>query len=130
MHVTGGIQAGGKSTRMGGQPKALLRLGGRPIIARVLAAIEDAVDEVLVVTNTPDLYAFLRLPMVPDAFPDGGALGGIFTGLKAAPGDAAFTVACDMPFVHAAVARLLVSPAGDGDVAIPRVGAHLATMHP
>src|SRR5262249_55608153 len=129
MHVTGGIQAGGKSTRMGGQPKALLRLGGRPIIARVLAAIEDAVDEVLVVTNTPDLYAFLRLPMVPDAFPDGGALGGIFTGLKAAPGEAAFTVACDMPFVDPAVVRIVVSRAGEGDVVIPRIGDQLETMH-
>ena len=32
MRVTGVIQAGGKSTRMGGQPKALLDLGGRRII--------------------------------------------------------------------------------------------------
>jgi len=114
---------------MGGEPKALMRLGGRRIIERVLEAIEGAVDEVLVVTNTPELYAFLRLPMVPDAYPDGGSLGGIFTGLKAAPGDAAFTVACDMPFVHAAVARLVVNRAAEGDVVIPRVGDQLETMH-
>ena len=30
MRVTGVIQAGGKSPRMGGSPKALLALGGRP----------------------------------------------------------------------------------------------------
>ena len=36
VRVTGVIQAGGKSTRMGGQPKALLELGGRRIIERVL----------------------------------------------------------------------------------------------
>ncbi|PYO02420.1 MAG: molybdenum cofactor guanylyltransferase [Candidatus Rokuibacteriota bacterium] len=114
---------------MGGEPKALMRLGGLRIIERVLGAIEGAVDEVLVVTNTPDLYAFLRLPMVPDAYPDGGSLGGIFTGLKAAPGDAAFTVACDMPFVHPAVVRLVVSRAAEGDVVIPRVGEQFETMH-
>jgi len=127
--VTGVIQAGGKSTRMGGEPKALMRLGGRRIIERVLGAIEGAVDEVLVVTNTPELYAFLRLPMVPDAYPDGGSLGGIFTGLKAAAGEAAFTVACDMPFVDPAVVRVVVSRAGEGDVVIPRVGDQLETMH-
>ena len=127
--MTGVIQAGGKSTRMGGEPKALMRLGGRRIIERVLGAIEGAVDEVLVVTNTPDLYAFLRLPMVPDAYPDGGSLGGIFTGLKAAAGEAAFTVACDMPFVDPAVVRVVVSRAGEGDVVIPRVGDQLETMH-
>ncbi len=114
---------------MGGAPKALMPLGGRRIIERVLAALEGAVDEVLVVTNTPDLYAFLRLPMVPDVYPDGGSLGGIFTGLKAAPGDAVFTVACDMPFVQPAVVRVVVSRAAEGDVVIPRVGEQLETMH-
>src|SRR5207249_9161375 len=99
MRITGVIQAGGKSTRMGGEPKALMRLAGRRIIERVLDAIDAAVDEVLLVANTPELYAFLRLPLVPDAYAEGGSLGGIFTGLKAAPGDVGFTVACRMALV-------------------------------
>jgi molybdopterin-guanine dinucleotide biosynthesis protein A len=129
VRVTGVIQAGGKSTRMGGEPKALLEVGGRRIIERVLAAVAPAVDDVLIVTNTPDLYAFLGLPMIPDAFPDHGSLGGIFSGLAAAKGDAVFTVACDMPFLHPEVARLVVSRAGEADVVIPRVGDMLETMH-
>jgi molybdopterin-guanine dinucleotide biosynthesis protein A len=129
VRVTGVIQAGGKSTRMGGRPKALLELGGRRIIERVLDAVAPVVDDVLVVTNTPDLYAFLRVPMVPDAWPEHGSLGGIFTGLTAAAGDAAFTVACDMPFLHPEVARLVVRRAGEGDVVIPRVGEQFETMH-
>jgi molybdopterin-guanine dinucleotide biosynthesis protein A len=129
MRVTGVIQAGGRSTRMGGRPKALLELGGRRIIERVLDAVSPVVDDVLIVTNTPDLYRFLALPMVADAYPDHGSLGGIFTGLAAAAGDAAFTVACDMPFVHREVVRLLVARAAEGDVVIPRVGDQLETMH-
>jgi molybdopterin-guanine dinucleotide biosynthesis protein A len=129
VRVTGVIQAGGKSTRMGGRPKALLELGGRRIIERVLDAVAPVVDDVLVVTNTPDLYAFLRVPMVPDAWPEHGSLGGIFTGLAAAAGDAAFTVACDMPFLHSEVARLVVRRAEEGDVVIPRVGEQFETMH-
>ena len=129
MRVTGVIQAGGRSTRMGGRPKALLELGGRRIIERVLDAVRPVVDDVLIVTNTPDLYRFLGLPMVGDAFPDHGSLGGIYTGLAAAGGDAAFTVACDMPFVHPDVVRLVVARAADADVVIPRVGDQLETMH-
>ncbi len=120
--MTGVIQAGGKSTRMGGRPKALLELGGRRIVERVVAAVAPAVDGLLVVTNTPELYAFLGLPMVGDVYPDHGSLGGIYSGLRAAPGDAAFTVACDMPFLHPDVVRLVVARAGEGDVVIPRVG--------
>jgi molybdopterin-guanine dinucleotide biosynthesis protein A len=129
MRVTGVIQAGGKSTRMGGEPKALLELGGRRIIERVLDAVRPVVEDVLIVTNTPDLYGFLGVPMVPDVYPDHGSLGGIFSGLAAAGGEAAFTVACDMPFLHPDVARLVVGRAGEGDVVIPRVGEQLETMH-
>jgi len=129
VRVTGVIQAGGKSARMGGRPKALLELGGRRIIERVLDVVAPVVDDVLIVTNTPELYGFLGLPMVADAWPEHGSLGGIFTGLAAAPGEAAFTVACDMPFLHREVARLVVARAGEGDVVIPRVGPHLETLH-
>ena len=129
MRVTGVIQAGGKSTRMGGRPKALLDLGGRRIVERVVDAVAPSVSDLLLVTNTPDLYAFLGLPMVGDVHPDGGSLGGIYSGLKAAAGDAAFTVACDMPFLHPAVVRLVVERAGLGDVVIPRIGDQLETLH-
>jgi molybdopterin-guanine dinucleotide biosynthesis protein A len=114
---------------MGGKPKSLLELGGRRIIERVLDAVAPAVADVLIVTNTPELYGFLGVPMVADVYPDHGSLGGIFSGLAAAPGDAAFTVACDMPFLHREVARLVVSRAAEGDVVIPRVGQQLQTMH-
>jgi molybdopterin-guanine dinucleotide biosynthesis protein A len=129
MRVTGVIQAGGKSTRMGGGPKALLDLGGRRIIERVLDAVAPAVDDLLLVTNTPELYAFLGVAMVGDVFPDHGSLGGIYSGLKAASGDCAFNVACDMPFLHREVVRLVTGRAAEGDVVLPRVGAQWETMH-
>jgi molybdopterin-guanine dinucleotide biosynthesis protein A len=114
---------------MRGQPKALLDVGGRRIIERVVDVMAAVTGEVIVVTNTPELYAFLGLPMVPDVFPDHGSLGGIYSGLAAAAGDAAFTVACDMPFLHREVARLVVDRAPAGDVVIPRVGEQLETLH-
>jgi molybdopterin-guanine dinucleotide biosynthesis protein A len=129
VRVTGVVQAGGKSARMGGAPKALMELGGRRLIERVVGVVREVVDDVLVVTNTPDLYRFLGLPMVPDTFPDHGSLGGIYSGLAAAPGEAAFTVACDMPFLCPAVARLVVERAGEADVVVPRAAEQLQTLH-
>lgn len=129
MRITGVIQAGGRSTRMGGRPKALLDLGGRPIIERVAAVVREVADDVLIVTNTPDLYVSLGLAMVPDVFPDHGSLGGIYSGLRAARGDVAFTVACDMPFLMTEVARLVTERAAEADVVVPRVGAQWETLH-
>jgi len=129
MKVTGVIQAGGRSTRMGGRPKALLELGGRSIVERVVAALAPSVDDVLVVTNTPELYAFLGLPMVGDVYPDHGSLGGVYSGLKAAASGSALAVACDMPFLHPEVVRLVAARAAEGDVVIPRVGSQLQPLH-
>jgi molybdopterin-guanine dinucleotide biosynthesis protein A len=127
--VVGVIQAGGRSTRMGGRPKALLEVGGQRIIERVIAALEPVLGDPLIVTNSPELYAFLGLPMVGDVHADHGSLGGIYSGLAAVAADTAFTVACDMPFLHPDLVRLVVERAPRGDVVIPRVGEQLETMH-
>ena len=129
MRVTGVVQAGGKSIRMGGAPKALVALGGRSIIERVVDAVRAVTGDVLIVTNTPALYAHLGLPMVPDVFPDHGSLGGIYSGLAAVPGDAAFTVACDMPFLSVEVVRLVASRAAEADVVIPQIAGQWETLH-
>jgi molybdopterin-guanine dinucleotide biosynthesis protein A len=129
MRITGVIQAGGKSTRMGGLPKALLEVGGRRIIDRVLDVLCRVTDDVLIVTNTPEAFASLGVPMVPDVVPDGGSLGGIYSGLRAAPGDAAFTVACDMPFLAREVARLVIDRAPLADVVVPVCGGRPETLH-
>ena len=128
MHITGVIQAGGKSMRMGGEPKALVELGGRRLIERVVAVVREVVDDVLVVTNTPEVYRFLGLPMVPDVFPDHGSLGGNYSGLAAASGAAAFTVACDMPFLHGGGPSRR-RPGGGGRRRDPRACDQLQTLH-
>jgi molybdopterin-guanine dinucleotide biosynthesis protein A len=127
--VSGVVLAGGKSRRMGGTPKALLPFGDRPLIDHIAETLRSVLSDCLIVTNTPELYRFLGLPMVGDVFPDGGSLGGIYSGLRAAPGDAAFTVACDMPFLSAPVARLVLDRAGEADVVAPRIGEQWETLH-
>jgi len=59
----------------------------------------------------------------------GGVLYRIAARAAAAPGEAAFTVACDMPFLLPDVARLVTSRADRADVVLPRVGGQLETLH-
>ena len=129
MSVTGVIQAGGKSTRMGGRAKALMELGGRRIIDRVVDVMRAVTDDLLIVTNTSEVYASVGLPMIADVFPDHGSLGGIYSGLRAASRDSIFTVACDMPFLMPDVARLVTDRAALADVIVPVVGGRYETLH-
>jgi molybdopterin-guanine dinucleotide biosynthesis protein A len=127
--VSGVILAGGKSRRMGGSPKALLPFGGRSLIEHIAETLRSVLRDCLVVTNTPELYASLGLPMVADVFPEGGSLGGIYSGLRAASGDAALCVACDMPFLSAPLVAYLAGRASEADVVIPDAAGQLQTLH-
>jgi len=125
--VSAAIMAGGKSKRMG-QDKAWIELDGEPLITRVASVLAQVADEVIVVANEPR-YASLGLRVVHDKYPEGGALGGIATGVAAATHDTVLVAACDMPFLSAAMWRLLLGHAGEADVVIPRVGGEYETLH-
>jgi molybdenum cofactor guanylyltransferase len=125
--VSAAIMAGGKSIRMG-QDKAWIELDGEPLIRRVARVLAEVADEVIVVANDPR-YEALGLTVVRDRYPQGGALGGIATGVGAATYDTVIVAACDMPFLSAELWRLVLGHAGEADVVIPRVAGEYETMH-
>ena len=127
MTVSAAIMAGGRSTRMG-QDKAWIELDGEPLITRVADVLALVADEVIVVANDPR-YESLGLRVVRDRYPEGGALGGIATGVGAATHDTVLVAACDMPFLDAAVWRVLLAHGGEADVVIPRIGGEYETLH-
>lgn len=126
--VTGVILAGGKSSRMG-KNKATMVLGGQRLIDRAVAVMRAVFPSVLLVTNTPEVYADLGLPMVADVYPDKGSLGGIYSAISHATTPHCCVVACDMPFLNAAMLRYLSTYAAAYDVVIPDVLGELQTLH-
>jgi len=128
--LTIAIQAGGKSRRMG-EDKALIPFWGKPLISRVVDRISSTGDEVIIITNHPENYQFLNLPMFPDLIPGRGALGGLYTALSVASHPVAAVVACDMPFINA---RLLAAERDlllreQADVVIPHSDGGLEPFH-
>ena len=99
-----------------GENKALKPFLGRPLIQRVIERLAPVADELLLTTNQPEDFAFLKLPLFKDIKPDRGPLGGLYTALVSAKHSSVAVVACDMPF---ASAPLLVAAAGflAGDLA-------------
>jgi molybdopterin-guanine dinucleotide biosynthesis protein A len=105
----GAILAGGASRRFGA-PKALAEVGGRRIVERVRDALMEAGAEVVVIANDASLFADLRLEMRADEVAGMGPLAGIVAAVRwaAERGHAgALCVACDMPFLPAALLRRL-----------------------
>ena len=118
--VTGVILAGGRSRRMG-QNKALMRLGDDPLIAYVIRQMRLVTDELLLITNEPNLYTALKLPMHGDILPDMGALGGLHAGLTYAANSTVICVGCDMPLLQPNLLSHLTTLLGDYDAVVPSV---------
>lgn len=115
-----------------GKDKALLDFGGQPLIQHLLARLDSLALETIITTNHPDHYRFLELPLIPDAIPDRGALGGLYTALIAAAHPLVAVVACDMPFANPDILRtcrdiLMADP--DLDAVIPSTEYGLEPLH-
>ena len=118
--VTGVILAGGKSRRFG-ENKALSVFDGENLIERLIRTLGKVTDQMVLVTNTPETFAYLELPMVTDIVPECGSLGGIYTGLKTMRSRIGVFLACDMPFVDPAFLRYMIEKSeGPYDVVVPR----------
>jgi len=126
--VSGLILAGGESSRYG-KNKALVKVNGIPLIERVSRVMKSVFQEVILITNTPDEYSFLKLPMYEDLIKGLGPLGGLFTGLTRMANDTGFFVGCDMPSLNSGLIRHIVEIRDDCDVIVPRISGMMEPLH-
>ena len=81
-----------------GEDKALKPFLGRPLIQRVIERLAPIADELIVTTNRPAEYGFIKPRLIPDLRPGRGALGGLYTAIASASHPFVAVAACDMPF--------------------------------
>jgi molybdenum cofactor guanylyltransferase len=91
------VLAGGESSRMG-RDKALLELGGVPMIVRTARLVATVAGRATVV-GAPEVYGRLGLRAIQDDWPGAGPLGGIATALRASECAWNLMVACDLPYL-------------------------------
>ena len=126
--ITLAVQAGGRSSRMG-RDKALIPLGGIPLIEHVLRRAAGLAEEVLITTNRPADLAYLGVRLVLDREPGAGALPGLLTALEAAHGETVLLLACDLPFVCRSLLEHLLGRAHEAQVVVPRWNGNLEPLH-
>ncbi|MBS4218829.1 molybdenum cofactor guanylyltransferase [Bacillus sp. FJAT-49711] len=122
------ILAGGKSSRMG-ENKALMKIGDKRVIDRIIEEFIPISEEVFLIANE-QFYQIEHSVMVledTEAYKSQGPLAGILTGLTAAKQGPCLVVACDMPFASADLAKQLVQTLIDKklDAVVPIVGRQI-----
>lgn len=119
------ILAGGEGRRMGGRSKALLPLGGVPLIRHVHDRLRGQVADIAVSTRDPAVGAVVPgLPLLPDRHADRrGPLAGILAGMDwcraAHPGRRwLLSLPVDSPFLPEDLVSRLLTRAAAGEVRI------------
>ncbi len=104
--VGGYVLAGGRSSRMG-REKALLALGGKPLIEQAVTKLRRVCGEVAILSSNPALAEYA--PLVPDVRPGCGPLGGMEAGLLHTGCAWNLFLPVDVPFLPAALLRAWVA---------------------
>jgi molybdenum cofactor cytidylyltransferase len=126
------LLAAGAGSRLGGRPKALLELGGVPLILRQLIALSGAgVDEVVVVLghHAAAIEAAVRpfpITLARNPNPDDGQASSVRIGLAALSPrlDAVMVALADQPLIDAQDVSALIGAfkkRGDAAMVVPRV---------
>ncbi len=126
--ITIAILAGGRSSRMG-TDKSFAPLLGKTLIQHVLARLTPLGAPIILITNRPDDYAPLGLPMFGDVIPDKGSLGGLYSAVTHSPTGHTLCVACDMPFLNPTLLEHLIGLRQGYDVIVPRINGFPETLH-
>jgi molybdenum cofactor guanylyltransferase len=121
--VAGFVLVGGQSSRMG-RDKALLAFGNHTLVEHIAGVVAAAAGAVTLIGD-PRKYGELGLPVIPDAMPGQGPLGGIYTALAASLAEWNLVLACDMPKVDAGFLAALLERAerSDPDCLLPAGGS-------
>jgi molybdopterin-guanine dinucleotide biosynthesis protein A len=91
------ILAGGRSSRMGGRPKALLDIDGRKIIEIQISELSKVFKNIYIAGG--DRATFSRYaPLIDDIYKGLGPIGGIYSALKTLDRNL-FVFGSDMPFI-------------------------------
>lgn len=114
---------------MGGVDKAMIPLGGRPLLAHAIARLRPQVEAMVLSANgDPARFAQFGLPVVADPLPGfAGPLAGILAGMQwtrtnLPEAERIVTAATDTPFFPADLALRLLDAAGARSIAIARSG--------
>jgi molybdenum cofactor guanylyltransferase len=100
--AVGAVLAGGASQRMG-EPKALVELAGRPLVAHAVGAVRDAGLDPVVVAKPDSPVPDLGVTIVDEPAEPRHPLCGIVAALRYAETRPVVVIGCDMPFVPPAL---------------------------
>lgn len=127
MQSSGIIMAGGRSSRMKFN-KAFAQVGGKPVIQIIIDKLQPIFQELMIISNEPQLFTSFGLPIFQDVYPYLGPVGGIHSALVNASFDQMFILGCDMPFMNMQLVEYMLGKINNYDSVVPEIDSYLQPL--
>ncbi|MGS0764910.1 molybdenum cofactor guanylyltransferase [Syntrophomonas curvata] len=127
MQTSGVILAGGKSSRMKFN-KAFAEIEGKPAVQIIIDKFRACFQEIIIISNEPELFTGFHLPVYQDIYPYLGPVGGIHSALVNASYDRMFVLGCDMPFMDMGLVQYMLARLDNHDSVVPEINSFLQPL--
>ena len=121
------ILAGGKSSRMNYNNKALLNYKEKKFIEHIIEAGKEY-KEVIIISNNLEEYKGFNLRVVEDIYKGNGPLSGIHSALNNSTTDKVLCIACDMPLITKETLNIIGNYDEEYEVLVPKVSGRLQPL--
>ena len=117
-HITGVILAGGERMPKGSSDESLLLFDGKPFIQHIAETLQDVFEKIIIISDHPDDFKFLNLPVYTDIIKDCDPLGAIHSALVNVETEEAFIVSSDMPFIREEIIQYILKKENGADITV------------
>jgi molybdopterin-guanine dinucleotide biosynthesis protein A len=109
--------------------KGLLKINGKTIIERQISRLKYIFPEIIIVSNNPTLYEYLKVRVIADLILDKGPLGGIYSALKFSSNKYNFIIGSDMPYINLNLIKYMEDKLGLYDIVVPEYNGYLQPLY-
>lgn len=112
-----------------GFDKQLITINEKKLIDHIIEKISIYFDQIIITTNTPEIYTNLNVTVIVDKISVDSPLAGIYSGLLIAKSKYSYVIACDMPNVNVEYIEYLKNKiecnSNNPDAVITKQGIHI-----
>lgn len=121
------ILAGGKSSRMNYNNKAMLMYKEKTFIEHIMES-GKGFNETIIISNHKEIYENLPIKIFNDIYLGNGPLSGIHSALKHSRNNKVLCVACDMPLITEKILNDIANVEEDYEILVPEINGRLQPL--
>ncbi|MFI5251359.1 MAG: molybdenum cofactor guanylyltransferase [Bacteroidota bacterium] len=115
-HITGVLLVNDKKGN--NDEKSLSQFDGKPLIQHISETLQEIFEKVIIISDFPEKYQFLKLPIYPEILKNCDPLGAIHSALINVDTEEVFIISSDIPFIRKDIINYVLKKENGADISV------------